>query len=87
TYSGHPLACAAGLAAIDVYEELDLFNRTAAISAYWEKQAHALQGEPHIVDIRTIGLLAAIEIAPRPDEPGSRSAAAGNLCYEAGVLV
>ncbi|MBN8939806.1 MAG: aspartate aminotransferase family protein [Rhizobiales bacterium] len=87
TYSGHPLACAAGLAAIDVYEELDLFNRTAAISAYWEKQAHSLQGEPHIVDVRNIGLLAAIEIAPRPDEPGSRSAAAGNLCYEAGVLV
>lgn len=87
TYSGHPLACAAGLAAIDVYEELDLFTRTATISAYWEQQAHSLQGEPHIVDVRNIGLLAAIEIAPRPDEPGSRSAAAGNLCYEAGVLV
>jgi len=87
TYSGHPLACAAGLAAIDVYEELDLFTRTATMSAYWEKQAHSLQGEPHIVDVRNIGLLAAIEIAPRPDEPGSRSAAAGNLCYEAGVLV
>ncbi|QCI64011.1 aspartate aminotransferase family protein [Phreatobacter stygius] len=87
TYSGHPLACAAGLAAIDVYEELDLFARTARIAGYWEAQAHSLQGEPHIVDIRNIGLLAAIEIAPKPGEPGSRSAAAGNLCYEAGVLV
>jgi beta-alanine--pyruvate transaminase len=86
TYSGHPLACAAALASIDVYEEQDLFARAARMAVYWEEQAHSLKGEPHVVDIRTIGLLAAIELAPK-DEPMSRSAPAGNFCFDAGVLL
>ena len=56
------------------------------MAVYWEDQAHSLKGEPHIVDIRTIGLLAAIELAPK-DEPMSRSAPAGNFCFDAGVLL
>jgi beta-alanine--pyruvate transaminase len=87
TYSGHPLACAAAIATIDVYEEQDIFAHCSKVASYWEAQAHALKGEPHVVDIRNIGLLAAIEIEPKPGEPMSRSLPAGNICYEAGVLV
>jgi len=87
TYSGHPLACAAAIASIDVYEEQDIFANCARASARWEDQAHSLQGEPHVVDVRNIGLLAAIEIAPKAGEPGGRALAAGNICFEAGVLV
>jgi beta-alanine--pyruvate transaminase len=87
TYSGHPLACAAGLAAIDLYEEEGLFERVAAIGPIWESKAHALRGSPHIRDIRTIGLLAAIDLEPREGAPGARGSACADLCYEKGVLV
>ncbi|CEJ12017.1 Omega-amino acid--pyruvate aminotransferase [bacterium YEK0313] len=87
TYSGHPLACAAAIATIDVYEGQGIFDNCARVAKRWEEQAHSLNGEPHIVDVRNIGLLAAIEIAPKEGEPGGRSLAAGNICYEAGVLV
>ncbi|HVW57967.1 MAG TPA: aspartate aminotransferase family protein [Rhizobiaceae bacterium] len=88
TYSGHPLACAAGLAAIETYLDLDLFDGNAKRIAAWEAAAHALQGAPHVIDIRNIGLLAAIELAPRKDPAaGSRAAEASKLCFERGVLV
>jgi len=87
TYSGHPLACAASLATIDVYEEHGLFQRTARIAAYWEECAHALREEPFVIDIRTIGLLAAIELAPRPGEAGARGLTCAEYCFEKGVLI
>jgi beta-alanine--pyruvate transaminase len=87
TYSGHPLACAAAIATIDVYEEQDIFANCARVSKRWEEQAHSLKGEPHVVDVRNIGLLAAIDLAPKADAPGSRGKAAAAGCYEAGVLI
>src|SRR3990170_231857 len=74
TYSSHPLACAAGLASMQVYEEEGLFTRAAELWPYWEAQAHALKGLPNVIDIRNIGLIAAIELAPREGAPGARRA-------------
>ncbi|KJC40187.1 omega amino acid--pyruvate aminotransferase [Bradyrhizobium sp. LTSP849] len=87
TYSGHPLACAAALASIETYEELGLFERAARMAPIWEEAAHGLRECPHVIDIRNLGLLAAIELAPRAGEPGARGAFAANYCFEKGVLV
>jgi beta-alanine--pyruvate transaminase len=87
TYSGHPLACAAGLATLDAYAELGLFERAARVAPIWEEAAHALRGAPHVIDIRNIGLLAAIELEPRAGAPSARAVAAASGCFEAGVLV
>ncbi len=72
TYSGHPVACAAGLAALDIYEREGLFSRAATLSEAWEAAAHDLRDAPHVIDVRNIGLMAAIELAPRPDAVGAR---------------
>jgi beta-alanine--pyruvate transaminase len=87
TYSSHPLACAAGLATMQVYEEEGLLTRAAELSAYWEEQAHALKGLPHVVDIRNIGLIAAIELAPRPNAPGARALDAHVKAFERGAYI
>jgi beta-alanine--pyruvate transaminase len=87
TYSSHPLACAAGLATMQVYEEEGLLTRAAELSAYWEEQAHALKGLPHVVDIRNIGLIAAIELAPRPGAPGARALDAHLKAFERGAYI
>jgi beta-alanine--pyruvate transaminase len=87
TYSGHPLACAAGIATLDVYREEGLFERAAAMAPKWEDAAHALRGLPHVIDIRNIGLLAAVELQPRPGAPLARTIEVANRCFEAGVLV
>ncbi|MDB5423823.1 MAG: aspartate aminotransferase family protein [Phenylobacterium sp.] len=87
TYSGHPVACAAGLAALDIYRREGLFIRAAALSADWEAAAHALRDAPHVIDIRNIGLMAAVELAPRPDAPGARGYEILVKGLEAGVLM
>ncbi|QRM34266.1 aspartate aminotransferase family protein [Microvirga sp. VF16] len=87
TYSGHPLACAAGLATLDVYKDLGLFERAAAIAPLWEKALHGLKGEPHIADIRNIGMLGVVELSSRAGEPGARGTLCAQTCYEQGVLV
>ncbi|MGC2855312.1 aspartate aminotransferase family protein [Novispirillum sp. DQ9] len=87
TYSGHPLACAAGLAALEVYESEGLFARAAGLSARWQDAAHALKGLPNVIDIRALGLVAAIELAPREGAAGQRAFAAFLECYRRGVLV
>jgi beta-alanine--pyruvate transaminase len=87
TYSGHPLACAAGIATLDVYRDEGLFERTAAIAPRWEAAAHALKGSPHVIDIRNIGLLAAVELEPRAGAPIARALEVGNRCFQKGVLV
>ncbi len=87
TYSGHPLACAAGLATLDVYRDEDLFARAAAIAPYWEDAAHSLKGRAHVVDIRNIGLLAAIDLAAIPGQPGKRAYECHLKCLERGVMV
>lgn len=87
TYSGHPIACAAGLASLDLYLGECIFERVAAIEPYWADRAHALKGLPKVRDIRTIGLLAAVELEPKPDSPGSRSYECMQRALAKGVLV
>lgn len=73
TYSGHPLACAAGLATLDLYVEEDLFARAAKLEPIWADAVHTLKGLPNVLDIRTVGLTAAIDLAGKPDAPGKRA--------------
>jgi beta-alanine--pyruvate transaminase len=72
TYSAHPLACAAGLATLDVYRDEKLFERANALEARWADAAMTLKGLPGVLDIRTVGLTAGIDLASRPGAPGLR---------------
>jgi beta-alanine--pyruvate transaminase len=87
TYSAHPLACAAGLATLDVHEELNLAARVQAIAPVWEAALHGLRDAPHVADVRNIGLLGAVDLASRPGAAGARGNAVHVACFEAGVLV
>ena len=87
TYSGHPVACAAGIATLDVYEEEGLLTRAGSLAKYWEDAAHALKGVPHVIDVRNCGLMAAIELEPRPGAPGRRAYEVFVKAFEAGVLI
>ena len=86
TYSGHPLACAAALATLDVYHHEALFERAAELAPYWEEAVHALRGLPHVIDLRAIGLVAGIELAVRDDAIGARGFDVFLDCFEQGVL-
>lgn len=87
TYSGHPLACAAGIATLDTYAEEGLLERAASLEKHFEDCLHALKGSRHVVDLRNIGLMGAVELEPRPGKPGARAYEAFLKCYDAGVLV
>lgn len=87
TYSAHPLACAAALATLDTYREEDLFQRAADLAPYWEEAVHALKGEPHVIDIRNLGLVAGIELEPRAGAPTKRAFETFLKCYEKGVSI
>ncbi len=87
TYSGHPLAAAAGLATLQVYREEDSFASARALEPAFEETIHALRGEPHVIDIRNLGLMGAIELSPRPGEPGARGFEVFLKCFEAGVVI
>jgi beta-alanine--pyruvate transaminase len=87
TYSGHPLACAAALATLDVYESEGLFARAAAMAPYWEQAVHGLRGLPHVIDVRNLGMVAAVELEPRPGAVGARGYEAFVECFKAGLLV
>jgi beta-alanine--pyruvate transaminase len=86
TYSGHPLAAAAALAALDLYREEGLFERARALAPYWEDAVHALRGLPHVVDLRNLGLVAAVELEPRAGRPGARAFDLFLDCWQQGVL-
>ena len=73
TYSAHPLACAAGIATLDVYRDEKLFERAAALEDKWADAAMSLKGTPGVLDIRTLGLVAAIDLSSRPDAYGKRA--------------
>ena len=87
TYSGHPVACAAALATLDTYEEEGLLTRASEISSYWEDALHALKGLPHVIDIRNLGLIGAIELEPIEGAPTKRAFQAFLKAYEKGVLI
>lgn len=87
TYSAHPLACAAALAALDIYERDDMVARAAALAPYFEDQVHHLRGLRHVDDIRNLGLAAAIEIAPVDGEPAKRPWQISMAAWERGVYL
>jgi beta-alanine--pyruvate transaminase len=72
TYSGHPVACAAGLATLDIYEREQLLTRAGSIAKAWADALHSLRDLPNVIDIRNVGLMGAVELASRPSAPGAR---------------
>ena len=87
TYSGHPVACAAGLATLEIYRSEGLYQRSAEMAPYFENAVHSLKGAPHVVDIRNAGLLAAVELEAVPGEAGKLAQAVHARCFEHGVMV
>ena len=87
TYSGHPLACAAGVAAIDVYKRENLLAQARKLEIELENSVHSLRNEAHVIDIRNIGMAAAIEFEPRNNEPSIRAMEIFKYCFDHGVMV
>jgi beta-alanine--pyruvate transaminase len=87
TYSGHPLACAAGLATLDTYRDEGLFERAASLAPAFEDAVHSLRDARHVIDIRNIGLMAGIELESRPGEAGERGQELYHTCFDRGLLV
>jgi beta-alanine--pyruvate transaminase len=87
TYSAHPLACAAGVATLQLYKAEDLFQRAARMAPIFEAALHALKGTRHVIDIRNHGLVGAVELASRPGAAGARAYETFVACFEKGVLV
>ena len=88
TYSGHPLACAAGLAALDVYRDEKLFERAKALEPKWCDAVMSLKDLPNVVDIRCVGLTGAIDLAPIPGSPTIRGLNALEYSFhEAGIML
>jgi len=87
TYSANPMACAAALGTLDTYEEEGLLTRGAELAAYWADAAHSLRDIPIVTDIRTLGLIAGIELKPIPAAPTARAFDAYLKCFAAGLLV
>jgi beta-alanine--pyruvate transaminase len=87
TYSAHPLACAAALATLDIYRDEELFARARSLESRWENAVHSLADARHVIDIRNIGLVAGIELAPRPGALGARAMEAFRAAFDSGLLV
>jgi beta-alanine--pyruvate transaminase len=87
TYSGNPIASAAGLATLETYAEEGLFERCAELAPVWQEAVHSLRDCPHVVDIRNEGLIGAIELEPIAGEPTRRAFAAFLDAYESGILI
>jgi len=87
TYSGHPLASAAAIATLELHRAEDLPGRARAMEPYWQEAAHAMRREAGVVDVRDIGLVAGIELAPRDGKPGARATEVFRHCFDNGLLV
>jgi beta-alanine--pyruvate transaminase len=87
TYSGHPVAAAAAIGTLDTYAEEGLLTRAAELAPYWEERVHALKGLPHVIDVRNIGLIGAVEFDPDPAQPGKRAYERFVKAFEEGILV
>jgi beta-alanine--pyruvate transaminase len=81
TYSGHPLACAAAIATMQVYNDEKLFDRATSMSAEFEQAAHSLKGLPHVKDIRNLGLVCGIELESLPSKPTARAYEVFERCF------
>ncbi|ABQ62087.1 hypothetical protein H721_02994 [Brucella ovis IntaBari-2006-46-332] len=87
TYSGHPVASAAGLATLEIYAEEGLLTRGAGLADYWQEALHSLKGAPNVIDIRNLGLVGAVELASRKDAPGARAYDIFVECFKKGLLI
>jgi beta-alanine--pyruvate transaminase len=87
TYSAHPVACAAGLATQQIYKRDGLLTRAREIADYWADAVHSLKGLPHVIDLRNLGLIGAVELEPIPGKPGARAFDAFVRAFEAGILI
>jgi beta-alanine--pyruvate transaminase len=87
TYSGHPLAAAAGCATLDVYEDEGLFERARSLEMTLEDALHSLKGEPNVLDIRNFGLIGAVELQPMDGQPTARAMNIFRRCFDDGVII
>lgn len=87
TFSAHPVACAAGLATLGLYQSEGLLTRAKSLAKYWEDAAHALRGLPHVIDVRNYGLILGLELESIPGKAGARAFDVFIKCFERGVLV
>jgi len=87
TYSGHPLAAAAAIATLELHRAEDLPGRARALEPYWQDAVHSLKGLPNVIDIRDVGLIGAVELAPRPGKPTQRALDVFRRCFDDGVLI
>jgi beta-alanine--pyruvate transaminase len=87
TYSAHPTACAAGLATLGIYEREKLLTRAkTSVGKQWEDAAHSLRGLPHVIDVRTYGLIMGLEFESIPGKVGARAFEVYTKCFERGLL-
>ena len=87
TYSGNPVAAAAAIATLEVYEEDGLFSRASELAAHWQEALHSLADHPFVIDIRNIGLIGAIELEPIQEHPTKRAFSAFLRAFERGCLI
>ena len=87
TYSAHPVACAAGIATQEIYRKEGLLTRANDMAGYWADGVHSLQGLPHVIDLRNLGLIGAVELDPIPGKPGLRGYNTFVRAFEQGLLL
>ena len=87
TYSGHPLAAAAGCATLDVYTSEGLFERALSLEDTFADALHSLKGEPNVIDIRNLGLIGAVELTPIDGQPTARAMSIFRECFDKGVII
>ena len=87
TYSAHPVACAAGIATLEIYQKEGLLTRGSALTDYWQDAMHSLRGLPNVIDIRAVGLVAGIELSSRPDAAGARGYDVMVDCFNRGLVL
>lgn len=87
TYSGNPIASAAAIATLDTYRDEGLFERAAELAPYWQEALHSLRGARHVIDVRNLGLIGAVELEGIPGEPTKRAFSAFLAAYEKGILI
>jgi beta-alanine--pyruvate transaminase len=87
TYSAHPVACAAGIATQEIYRKEGLLTRANDMAAYWADGVHSLKGLPHVIDLRNLGLIGAVELDPIPGKPGLRGYNTFVRAFEQGLLI
>jgi beta-alanine--pyruvate transaminase len=87
TYSAHPIACAAGLACLDIYRDEGLLTRARTLAPAFEQAVFSLRDAPHVIDVRQYGLVAGIELQPIPEAPGKRAFDVYLECFERGLLI